>query len=466
MKKLLMALLIVLFVIVSGCSLKGDSSREKNTPEDITIYNGVNFKNKTVEYLEYLENYRNVKLNPVSREFFTEIKTLDGLLRIQMYEYIYYFKERHNLLLPLNDILNESSSMLDIPEGIMNAVTDDNGDIWAILLSHRFDTRSRVFNKEMMEQLGVDIPRTTNDLMELLMLTKEVFDGDIIIVNKDNCAEMFYDVFAYFQCATINGRFTIGWDEEKHLYMDHVDTYEMIQSLQFIKELDAAGLISTTLNNENPETEAYINNEVFTTVMSNKYGLSEKYSSYGFTGSNFLLEAWEENSYIYVVPNGTTNPDKKVNDFISIFYEDEQMNKTGFHGIEGESYAYINPEFIKKINPVTYYSPGTSDCWITNFYIPLSYKENKADYEFWLNNQWNKIQEDYYKGAFRVLPIDKTLGFAERIHNSRDIHYAFSRMLYKFIDEDMSVAQFIKEYEEKQKKFGIEDYLDVLNGVN
>ncbi len=467
MKKVMVIICIVLLIIATGCSAGDGSTRKTDSLDEITIYDGIRDNNNAAGYLEYLKTNKGIKLNSIPRDRKISIRDIDGLLKIYSDIYKLAFNERHEYFLPLNDILAGNNTVMDIPEGIMNAVTDEDGRIWALLLSHRFNTKSRVYNEKMMEQLGADIPRTIGEFKDLLILAKESIGTDIIRVSEDTCSEMFFDVFAFFKCGMINSMYTVSWDEERQLFMDHASTNEMLQSLKFIKELDEAELITTGMGKGNLIASAFNNDNVFTIAMSNNSGLDNIYSSNGFDGSKFTLEIGFENSFLYVVPFGTSDADRKVNDFINAFFEDEEMNKAGYWGIDGKNYTYISPEFISINDPKTIYMPWISDCWLTNFYIPLRSGEKQEDYEYWMENNWVKIQRDYYDGVYRVLPIDKSISDEDRGLHATDIHIhnAFSITLFKFIKEDMSVDAFFEEYEKEMKKLGIEEYLDGLNSL-
>lgn len=464
MKKFGVVIITIILLITSGCSPKGDSGGRPQKSEEITIYNAFTRPDeKTDEYLEYLKSDMGVNLNSLIWRWDTSPQELDGILKVRLEMYKNAYEDRSNVFLPINEFLSSNYFTSKIPEGIMNAVTDEEGNVWALLSSHRFNTRSRVYNKDMMEQLGQDTPETAEEFKDLLMLAKETYDCDIIRVTEDTCSEMFYDIFAYFKSGVINNSYTIGWDEASQSYIDHTLTEEMYKSLQFIKDLNDAKLIEVSMGTQNIITAAYGAGNLFTTTLLDNNGLVDKYSSNCFVESKISIEIEQEQIYLYTIPIGATEVEKKMGDFINTFFEDDKVNKTGRWGIEGKNYTYINPEFVSIDISKGIYNPDLTDCWLTNFYIYSSDDKNPEDYDYWMKNQWPKIQKDYGEGVYWVLPINRSINRGEGTENEKSIHNTFNRILFKFIEFDMSVEEFVKEYKAEMDKLGIEEYLENLN---
>lgn len=465
MRKLLMIIVLLLLVVIGGCSSEKESKKTSDLSDEITIYNAFTRPDdRTEEYLEYLKSDMGVNLNSTIWRWNTSPKELDGVLKIGLETYRNAYEDRHNVFLPLNDFLSSNYVASEIPEAIMNAVTDEDGNVWALLSSHRFNTRSRVYNEDMMEQLGQDTPQTAEEFKELLMFAKETYDCDIIRVTEDCCCEMFYDIFAYFKSGVINNSYTIGWNKASQSFIDHAITDEMYKSLQFIKDLNEADLIEVSFfGKQNIINVAYEAGNLFTTSLLNGNGLVDKYSSNCFVGSKINIEIEQEQIYLYTIPIGTADVEKKMGDFVNTFFENEKVNKAGSLGIEGKHYTYINPEFISIDISKGIYFPKLADYWLTNFYIYLPDDENPEDYDYWMNKHWPKIQEDYHEGVYWVVPISNSIDRAEGTENDRNIHNTFNRILFKFLEDDRSVDEFFEEYENEMARMGLSDYLESLN---
>lgn len=475
MKRTLMILLAVLFIFSAGCSSSSVPDGNNNSENgDIVVYNGL--KNpegaRAVAYLEYLETNKGIKINIEEWDITTPIKDLNGLLKIDLDTYRTYFADRQELFLPLNDILASNVYACDIPDGIMNAVTDEDGNIWGFLISHDIDYLARSYNDEAIRQLEVDIPRTPGEFMNFLIQAKEELLIDAITVVEEFCAESFYDVFAYYNCPVIDGRFTIGWDEDRQMFMDHAITDEMVQSIQFIKELDEAGLISYTSGTSYLMDNALADNKCISVVTNKGLGTGSKHIASGFTDSVFYLEygseeekLYEETEYnsIYVIPAGTTNASSKVDKFIETFYSGELLNKIGEWGIDGENFIYISSDIINDVNYKKHYEPRLSGWWIDNRYYKITPDEDQDYYMFWNDNFWPEIKTNFYNGVYTVLPIDKSISYNERSVEKMELHNTFNNLLFKFIVEDMTVEEFFDEYKNKMTELGVEAYIEGLN---
>ena len=476
MKKTLIIVLTAILTITAGCSPSDSSRKEVIGTEGIVIYNGLKNPDRPqpIEYLEYLESNKGIKVIPTPWDTSVSIQGLDGILKIDLQTYRAYFKDRHELFLSLNDILASNIYSSDTPAGIMNAVTDSDGNIWGFLISHDIDYYSRVYSEAVMEQLKIEMPKNPKDFKDFLTAAKDEMNMDGINVTADFCAQSFYDIFAYFDCHIIDSEFTIGWNEALQEFIDYTYTDEMMQSLQFIKELDKAGLVNHVMGDYNSLVNAFNINNTTTTVFTKglAHDAEAKILSSGFNNSVFYLEYGSENikyyfeyeyNCIYVVPINTTDAPNKVNKFIDKFYGDESLNKIGQWGIEGENFLNKSPELIFNTGYKYYYNPRLSGWWIENHYMRAA-TDRELDYsQFWKDSFWPEIKENYYNGVYQVKPIDKSIDYNVRNTGKNDLHTAFNRLLYKFIVDDMSVEAFIEEYTGEMKRLGAEAYIDSLN---
>jgi len=451
---------------VSGCSNQEKPAKTNKRTNEIVIYNGLdNPENqRALDFVEFLKAEKGITLvNEEWKLSTTPVIELNGLLKIHASQYKFFYDNRHDYFLPLNEILSSNVFSGNIPQGIQNAVSDEDGNIWGLLPSHRFETRSRIYSEEAMELIGKEIPNTAEEFHELLLLAKGVFEGDIIKISKDSCASSFYDIFAYFGCDLISGIYTIGWDLNTGKFVDQTFTEEMYKSLQFIKKIDDEGLITVGMGQENLIYNGFRAGNLFTMTLMDYTGLTEEYSSNAFDGSEILLEIGIYNSYVYVVPKNTSDAEYKLSYFIDTFFGDEKINKAGRWGIEGTNYTYVDADFVKIEDINAMYLPKLTDCWLDCFYIPLIRDDNKDEYEHWISRYWQDIREDYYNGVYKVLPLQNSIDFTDRIQSNVELHNAFNNLLYEFLDKNLSVEEFLKEYETKMIKLGVTEYLDGLN---
>ena len=464
-KSVIIVVCVILIVSLFGCFEENEKHQiSGGASNEIRVFNGFVVENEeNIAFTEFLDTEFGVTYVSLTRNMDIPISELNEILKIDINEYNKIYERRHELLLPLNDLISNNSVIAGIPDSIMNAVTDSDGNIWALLISHRFNTISRIYNEKIMNELEADIPSSLEEFKDLLIKVKDADIENIIRVSEDSCAEMLYDIFANFNCRLFNNKYTIGWNDQEKLFMDYVYTDEMLYSLEYIRELRKAGLISVGLGGDNLISSAFNSDNLFTISKLNRNGLTDDYSTNSFAGSSFIMEVADENMLLYVVPKSTENASEKVNYFINTFYGDEKINKAGGRGIEGKHYSYISPEFVSRTDNPPYF-PLISASWISNFYLTLNSVNKKSDYENWLKGEQVAINNNYSNGTYNLLQIDQSINLFERIAPDSGIkHDLFSKMLYKFIKEDLSISQFLEEYESETKKMGIDDYLMTLN---
>lgn len=174
----------------------------------------------------------------------------------------------------------------------------------------------------------------------------------------------------------------------------------------------------------------------------------------------------ENSPFIYVLPVGTENPEVVLDNFISSFYANEQVNKSGRYGKEGEHYTYIDENFVLIGDKQSSVYPLLSDYWISNSYLTIKSLNDKDNYLNWNENNRDKYIEAFYNNVYHIVPVTKSLAFDRLgIMNPGNaiIHNVFSELLYKFIIENQSVEEFFVNYNNEMKKLGIDAYLEKLN---
>lgn len=468
MKKPAIFLVLLIFVLcASSCKTEKmgqTASEEQHTY--ITVYNGITGTNE--EYFDYLDANYNIILNTPNIDFLQASINSPGVVKITVEKFKAIFESRHVILLSLNDFILENDLLRMLPNSVKYALADSDGVVWGLPYSHRFNTLSRVYNTSIMEQLNLSSPTNTDELFEVLLAVKNSYNKPVIRISKPDCVAFFYDVFAAFKCPIFDDKYTIGWSIKDDAFVDFAISDEMYKSLKYIKMLNDFGFINKDPTSLENLGDAYEKNELFTLVKHDSEGISDLYTTNTLGDSIIYLELGAENSpYVYILPNGIEKPEETLLDFISNFYSNEKINKSGRYGIEGKAYEYVDENFIIMSSNVSWEMPMISDYWFSNWYLPIKSVDEINEKANWLENNKALYVEGFYKGTYRFIPIEKTLAL-ERLGlfdiNDAKIYNKFSELFYKFLYENQSVEEFVLEYKKEIGKLGIEDYLDELNG--
>jgi len=461
-KYLLIALLLV-FALLFGCESNKEESESNTKINDvisIKLYNAISLKDSMVEnYLNYLKSSFNLEINSQKLETLSNIKEVDGILKISIMTFEEVLNEKEENFLPLNDYIKNSTFLSLLPASLINITADSDGQIWGILASHRFETLSRVYNEEIMVELGENVPNNLIEFMSLNERVKENYDIPFMKIDQENCLEAFYDIFAAFDVPLYNGKYTIGWDEKSEKFIDLALSAEMAECLKFIKELNK--------NNQIEVSKYPINDfsNVFTYSKNNSNGLFEKYTTNMFDNSFIRLE--KDLAFIFVLPINTNEPKITLDNFITSFYENDKINKSGRLGIEGEDYKYIDENFVILLEGTKIRYPIISDYWINNKYILLKSEDEIADYEDWVNIGYKEIKEDFYNNSYKIVPLEHTINKFERMGvedpKYSELHKTFSKVFYRFIENDFTVNEFLSEYQKIQQSMGIDEYFEAKN---
>lgn len=461
--KYLLIPLLLMSILLFGCANNNEkitNQQEINDAISLKLYNSISLKDSQIEnYLNYLKSSFNLEIDSQKLESLSSINEIDGILKIDITSLKAVLSEKEQNLLPLNDFINNSAFLNSLPTSLINVLADSDGKIWGLLSSHRFETLSRVYNEEIMSELGEDVPQNLIELMYLAERVKENYDIPFIKIDQENCLEAFYDIFAAYNVSLYNSKYTIGWNEADEEFSDLALSSDMTECLSFIKDMDEKNLIEVS---KYPINDFSI---IFTYSKNNTNGLVEKYSTNMFNNSIIRLE--KDLAFVYVLPINTVEPETTLNNFIASFYENDKINKSGRFGIEGEAYKYIDKDFVILLEGAKIGYPMVSDYWINNKYILLKTEDEIDNYKDWIQNGYKEIEEDFYNNSYKIVPLEHTINEFERIGminpEYSELYNVFSMLFYEFIEKDLTVNEFLILYQKIQQSMGIDDYLEFKN---
>ena len=179
-------------------------------------------------------------------------------------DYEYNDELMKSLWQPYNDmpVLGELA-----PE-ILNPFADNQGNIWALPYEYKYpEVMIRKYNKDIMKELGADVPNTINEFYDLLVQIKN--DSNIVNVlpqmKRGAVFSGFIDIVNAFGIKTsqdMDAFYSIQFDESEGKYVDVAFQERMKQCIDYFTLLIDEGIIE--LENGVPSSnDAFNNNLIF-----------------------------------------------------------------------------------------------------------------------------------------------------------------------------------------------------------
>jgi ABC-type glycerol-3-phosphate transport system substrate-binding protein len=505
MKKIF-TILLVISLLFSGCSNtstqdphKQNTSEEKKIkifyprrdqiPEDYYVSDWKDYIDKKYGYdveLEYIRlktdgNFWNKGRIDI-QEFIKNHET-DGLVYITDFEILNQLKEAH-LLLPVDSYIDGLRWLGNPTPGTLDAFSDSSGNMWAVPLTDNILSGFRIFDKDMLDAAGVEVPQTIEELFEYAKVAaREDFDGNGVndtylfefILNgrfhlfegSEYVISSFDDIFRAFGCYGSPGE-PIQYNPYSNKFENFVNKENFIEAMTFIKLLFDENLIIEWSRIENEyntasmysmqSTGTYRNNaySFYISGPNEKYLIREKYQCLGMA-----------------VLTNTRNPEEKLSNFLDLavgnpdgyvdliygfedkFYEDrityysllgdymDTLNRTDID-------LYVNIGGINEIKPVY---PG--DNYTVTDKIRAIYGED--------NRIKEELAEKFGSSLSYYVPFDRIRIEVEELNASlySDTATLFRNILYGDADISAAVDDYITT---TNSRLGWIDTLALING--
>lgn len=506
MKKVILPVLIffILFIICVSCSGGSIDRVETTAPvlnlgDDNTIINIYRPPVGNLKAFSGIEDWENlieknfnisIKINNISPLHQSAIATSNyypkaiengeiiGLIELNVSDFPNLGVLRSNgLILPLDDFLADNSAYNALPESMKSAFRFADGQTWALAVSSPEGIGTRYFRKSWLDELGLQVPQTLDELYEVSKAfayddpnANGIQDEYGMNVNRRTGARMLNDIFLANECYLSNyTACSIAFDYTTGAYEDAVLKPGIIESLEYIKGLNDVGILHLSQEWSFRETAGF----------GNFYDFSN------FSGSSFDLSEWEKIFYLgesreksvialkpqkcYVLTSNTENPDSVINAFVNIFLSDVTGMAMGSLGIPDENYTltgntlthlfetsdnegsdfYENNIWLTGLNHDMLNSSGVTvkSNYFSDDYISMS-KSNITEYNDLMNN--NLLFTDSW-----FLPHT----------DYKNVQRSFAVAMYNYFFEmdNISINDYINNYIESAKKAGAEQILYDLN---
>lgn len=393
---------------------------------------------------------------------------------------------------PLDEYLKDNEAWHQMPEEYRDIYRIE-GKIYAIPAGYEGSFFTRSFRKDWLDNLGLSVPGTVDELFEVARaFTEDDPDGNGIDDTHGLTSSKLWnlqDIFQAFDAMLSNtGDISIVWDPVSGVWQDSMLKPEMADALAFIKKLyDNGYLDANFLENEGSNMRENLWNGKSGSAF---YWVTHALRQAATKMKNSIPEAkWVEipalkgkrteqlnsrvmNGLIYTLVKGTKQPKETVNTFVDILL-DRELSFMLRYGIEGKTYKRSGDSIVILTDPDTgepYDGSGLSGEFpqFGRFVFPWSYDGSPEDMQASLNiiKIEKKILEeaigekllfDVTKAAYDS-PLSR-----EFSKKSNDVRKIFEREISMAIFGEKSIEEALDDYRQKMRGFGATRILDEVN---
>ena len=497
--------MLLAFCILAGCS-KFDSSRQadKIVLEAIGVRSDVSADWQEMDFFKKMEELTNIRLDIKTysnAEYKDKIKLIfatndlpDMFLKsgLSKQDEVYYGDEC-GYLLPIEDLISKYApnlkSKIEENENIRKAITLPNGHIYSTPSVNNLprDLTNKIWiNNEWLSQLGLSMPKTTDEFYDVLKAFKEndpngngLNDEIPLSLMKGSQFHLIFGSWGLicnmdYMCVDENG---------KVLFVPIQDGYK--EALKFYHKLYSEGLLdndSFTQTRQNLEVKGNSADPVLGSfAMSGPYPIvgverNDKYSAmpplYGSSGKKPLWNKFESiSSGAFVMTSNNKYPEETIK-WVDILYTDEMSDyltrgEKDVHYVDEADgkWDFIYGEQDK--NPLKFggaFSPvfggATGFPYINNEEIILLMKDEEPGGLNGYINEQTKVYDPYlrisYPSTYFTGDIAETLSGI-----SININSYVEKMMVRFIMGNEDIDGYWDEYVSELKKMQVDTLTDI-----
>ena len=392
------------------------------------------------------------------------------------------------IFIPLNDLIDEYAPnfkkiMEEYPE-VKEMVTMADGNIYSFPFMNHPDFLSKriapypFINKDWLDELGMDVPETTEDYYQYLKAVKEdnPSNGEVdeIPFGGHNVGLLYNYLKGAFGVANKGlGSGFVDLDPETKDYRFYPASDQYKELLEYLNKLYDEGLIEQNIFSIDPAqyaanaSEGRYGSFVW-------YGVPNKEDNYvgmpaleGPHGDKMFtdLKSSVENAGAFIITNKNENPEATVR-WIDHFYGEEGM-KLFFMGVEGETYEMNEdgtPDYLKEV-----YDEEKDDTSVLKEYLTFGGGNYPAltEEKYFIGAETTpealeateKVEPAIIKDPWPTIKhteeeVDQLRGFGS------DIEKYVEEMRDKFISGNEPFSKW-DEYVETMEKMGLNEYMDI-----
>lgn len=482
MKKAILLIVILLYMITTLYSCSSLKERSEAVEELKIFYidtkGYLNPELVIEEYSKWVNQFnqefdRNVEITPILNTPLSEFNIIsefekilnengnEGIVIMPIKAFQMLSKDREKYFIPFGNEIYANSNLYEWPIDLINFGKHPQDEtIWCLPAQYSSRLNLRVYNKNTFEQLGINPPKTIEDLVYALGCYKTTFNKYPIYIdtNSENPFSPFSDLFSLFGVDVIN---TISYDYYKGEYKNILDFEGVNDVLQLLRDLYYDGIISTdNVVSPNSNLQATYEGDVFTSIIMSPFTMTVDkliFSNLDLLPGSIVDTESDTVGHVAVLLKGTKNAEKYTEDFIDMFLSkgEEYIAATiGFidvhYNIEDGIPVRI-PNSIKSKILFTVFSDLTYEIYnkSTNSQKHIEYKEA------YLSDQHKIEPFNIYNFIKREFEINTS-----ELNNINDI---FSEIFVKIFDLNFELDDLISEYKKMCGEFEVEYLINEIN---
>ncbi|MBN2557827.1 MAG: hypothetical protein JXB33_03620 [Clostridia bacterium] len=257
-------------------------------------------------------------------------------------------------ILPLDEYLLENDTWNALPEGMRKMYEFSDGKTWAIPRGYTPVVNGRVFRKDYLDTLGLEVPVDLDSLYEVsLKIAASDPDGN---GKNDTYGLAYADAFGFQDIFYANGvpvnrsndgyHFTsIAYNPLYGSFEDSMLMGEMEPTLEYIDRLRKEGIASQLGGRSSSGNLSILYNDrianIYTRVTDEIFADERFAINDGIAGmqSEFLNPlTYDFSDGFYVMGASTRDPAQTINYFVSLFFGDLQGYLLASRGLPGDLY--------------------------------------------------------------------------------------------------------------------------------
>lgn len=469
---------------ITRCLYFGDSGENAHLKKDfMEVFSNKTGINLEINYPPRSNYMEKVNLMITSGE-------LDGMVNyFTAYDIIMAIE--NDLIEPMDEYLKDNETWNSLPDDYKNKYKI-NGKIYAISAGYNNSYFTRSFRKDWLDNLGLNIPETVDELFEV---AKAFTEDDPDRNGKNDTVALtsswfwnLQDIFQAFDVILDNtGDGPISWDPVTGVWQDSMLKPQMADALSFIKKLYDLG---------------YLDNDLFTNegsnmrgnLLSGKAGSAFYWAMYGYKEANSEMKStapeaeWVEvpaikgkrtemlnclasGGLIYVLVKDTPQPNETVNTFVDMLFGVDTYLMLRY-GIEGKTFELHNNNIIIKSDPnsnMPYATSGLTEDMtaFSKFNYPVIVESSED-----LHTTLRLLEVEK---TMRQKAIDEGLFFSEKgfqynipiseqyMQHSDEYSRIFREETAMAILGEKPIQQALDDYRKKMKALGADKVLEEAN---
>jgi len=392
-----------------------------------------------------------------------------GLIQLNVGDYVNLAVLRdEGLILPLDEYLLENEVYQSLPGAMKSAFILPDGKTWAFSTESPYGIYSRNIRTEWLENLGLDVPVTLDQLYEVSKAfayddpnKNGATDEHGMDINIRTSARMLMDIFTANDCFLSSySSCSISYDPSTGAYEDAVLKLGMTESLMYIKSLHDEGILHKNMNWDFMDREGF----------GNFYDLSYFFEPednwnkiYTFNpGTDYPSVIALKPDSCFVLTSNVENPESMLNAFINTFMGSTEGMVMGLFGMPEINYSTAGNS-ITQITPFS----NSESIRLTGLNVNLLENENvEIESPFYgegmiesLKNE-SRVIEDFFSKNMLI-----TDSWFLPHSNYKNAQRGFSQSFYSYLMDidSISTSDFVEFYKKKALEAGYDEILNDLN---